>query len=377
VADPVAAGEASAVRTPPRAVDVAGIERELAELWRGARGDAASEPGVTQACMSNLLIYVPDQAEATAVAQEVVPIAERHPSRILLLVGEAAAGGGELEAHVSAVCHRGDAGQQICSEHVTLSAAPSAVMRLPSVARSLLIGDLPTALWWAAASPPLASGDHFRELAGMAEQVIFDSSIWPDAVGGMQSTARWVAGLGPRTGVSDLSWTRLVSWRSLIGQALDPRILPEALPTLRSVSLEIGLGALAQAMLLVGWLGARLGWRLGAGRSTAGEEVSWTMEGGARPVAVNLRRLDAGGDEIARVRFHWGSGRPEESLQVARISPSRLGIVREGAEPERALATPPCERARLVARELPDLGRDPLYRQSLEVARALAESGVR
>ncbi|HKE12931.1 MAG TPA: glucose-6-phosphate dehydrogenase assembly protein OpcA, partial [Myxococcota bacterium] len=138
----------SAPLTSSRRIDVRAIEHELAALWNEPHaGMAGGEPGqelATRACMSNLVIWCATQEEARGLPIEIGAIVEKHPSRVLLLVGEAESAAGGLSASVSALCHPASAGRQICSEHVTLAAPGTGVGRLPSLARPLLIGDLPT-----------------------------------------------------------------------------------------------------------------------------------------------------------------------------------------------------------------------------------------
>ena len=82
------------------------------------------------------------------------------------------------------------------------------------------------------------------------------------------------------TAVSDLSWTRLTPWRRLIAQFFDSPSLQPYLDRLTAVDIEHDAGSAAQALLLAGWLAARLGWRpeakderrpTGCGAPTAGD----------------------------------------------------------------------------------------------------------
>ena len=63
---------------------------------------------------------------------------------------------------------------------MTISAPPAQVDRLPFAVRALVIGDLPTNLWWASNQPPPLAGSLLYELAENAQQIIYDSLGWPD-----------------------------------------------------------------------------------------------------------------------------------------------------------------------------------------------------
>src|SRR5690606_30556118 len=147
--------------------------------------------------------------------------------------------------------------------------------RLPSVVRPLILGDLPTALWWTGATPPSRGGELFRELAEVASQVIFDSLEWDDQERAFVDTATWSAGVPRGNGVSDLAWTRLGPWRSLVSQALDPAVAPGALDTLLEVEVEHGARTGPQAWLLVGWLADRLRWKGQSARRLGPRRFEW------------------------------------------------------------------------------------------------------
>lgn len=399
------------VATAPTPVDVDEIERALAALWRDAapraepHGAPSAEPSnapgagpknaasaethggpdgdlVTRACMSNLVIFCASPEEARSLPEEIGTIVERHPARVLLLVGDAAARG--LEASVTAVCHlAGTGGERICSEHVTLEAARGAERSLPATVRALLIGDLPSALWWASPRPPHAEGPLFDELASLTDHVIWDSAASVDPAGGLEPIRRWAAagGEGPppsRILVSDLAWRRLKPWRWLIAQTLDPKREPGALESLEAVELEHGPGGVIEAWLLLGWLAARLGWSVRRAGAARGDELDLAFDTGAGSLAAHLRQISAGAAGLSRARLVWrgpaGAGHQEATF--ARAAPDRLEA-RLGSGAPRILAAPPVSRATLVARQLPKRFRDPVFRESLARARAMAEAPAR
>ncbi len=362
----------------PKPVDVAAIEEELAKLWRYQQ-EAGSKDPVTRACMSNLVVFCSAQDQANVVAGEITSIVTRHPSRVLLLVGDSNSQTPSVEAYVSAHCHLfGEGQQQVCSEHVTINTSGSATRLLPSAVRSLLIGDLPTALWWAAPQAPPLGGELFQELRAMADQVIYDSLGWPDAVRSMVATANWVMGERTRQVVSDLAWRRMKPWRRLVSQSLDPALAPGALESVSEVVVEHGPHALPQAWLLIGWLACRLGWRPVAEKVAPGVEVTWGFQSPHGPLRTTVRRLSEGEPEVRSVWITWErDGRPA-SVRFAVVGPGRLGVTTEGAQaPWRVLVAPPQPRATLVARQLPVLGRDTLFREIVDVAGTMAEALLR
>src|SRR5947209_3128181 len=83
------------------------------------------------------------------------------------------------------------------------------------IARSLLLGDLPTSLWWASHEPPPLGGSLFGELEAMTDQVVYSSLSWHDPVRGTLATAAWAAEVDSTIEIADLAWRRLKPWRIL------------------------------------------------------------------------------------------------------------------------------------------------------------------
>lgn len=356
----------------PRAVDVSAIERELARLWHEPHvGEEERPEHVTRAVMSNLLVYCTDAAEAVQVAAEICEIVPVHPARVLLLIEDTARTTDDIEAHVSAHCHSIGGGRQVFSEHITVSASGNVMQRLPSVARSLLIGDLPTALWWTVPQAPPLGGPLFAELSLMSEQVIYESLGWPDPVRGVMAVAEWASNELNEQVVADLQWRRLKLWRRLISQVLAPEVMPDALQTITELRVEHGPHGLPQSWLLVGWLASRLGWKPAFGRVQRDVEIEWNFESDHGPVKIAIHRNSDGPPRVTRATLRWtGKGTPGKAV-VERTGPARLqAVVNDG--PPRAIAAPSQTRAALIARQLPDLERDPIFLETLQHSGSMA-----
>ncbi len=370
--------EAPRPETVARPVDVGAVERELTRLWASSGPDLVAEDPMTRACMSNLIVYCRDEKEAGPVPEEIASIVQRHPARVLLLVGSAGPQPADLEAYVSAVCFTAGGGRQICSEHVTISAQAGARRRLPATTRALLIGDLPTALWWASLDPPPAGGELFSELAGMASHVIYDSEGWLEPVRGVIAMADWADHERGDIIVSDLAWRRLKPWRRLIGQALDPALAPGALEAIDEVVIEHGPHALPKAWLLIGWLACRLGWQPIGGKVAPGVEVTWGFQSKRGEVRVTVRRHPEGEPVLRRMSIGWQGPAGRTGSVFSLQSAGWISVGRAGADADqRVLARGDLPRAALVARQLPKLFRDPLFRDTLAVSRTMAEALLR
>jgi glucose-6-phosphate dehydrogenase assembly protein OpcA len=357
----------------PQQVELAEIETALTRFWRYPGVPEQGGP-VTRACMANVVIFCRNTDEEQEIVQEIPAIVAQHPSRVLLLVADAQSQSEDLEAFVSAHCRFIEGGEQICSEHVTVRAGSVSIRRLPSTVRSLLLGDLATALWWAPPEAPPLFGTLFNDLAALADQVIYDSVAWTDPLRQLIVTANWV-GRGHATIVSDLAWRRPKLWRRLIAQSLDPAYAPGALEGITEISIEHGPHALTQAWLLVGWLALRLGWHPRGGRVAPGPEAHWQFAWPHGTPLVRIRRLASGEAEIKTMRVVTRIDDHPVTFHFHAESARRLSVFAEGFGDRMLSLTGPVQsRADMVARQLPDLAHDRLFEESVALARTMAEA---
>jgi hypothetical protein len=127
------------------------VERELNRRLKLMQAKPGDESPMVRACMSNLIVYCDRADLAERVAAQVPEVVTVHPARVLLLIAETGPQEGDLQAAVCVRGHVQDPGRWVVSEQVTLRATGQAVDHLSYAVRSLLIGDLPTNLWWASA----------------------------------------------------------------------------------------------------------------------------------------------------------------------------------------------------------------------------------
>lgn len=359
-------------------IPLSDIEGELARQLDVLR--APEEVAAQRARMSNLVIFCDKDDLAQKIAAEVPAVITMHPARVFLLVGEPGPEAGTVTATVQTWCQRRGT-LHVCSEQVMLRARGQSVERLPYVVRGLLIGDLPTNVWWAAAQPPALAGPLLHDLAEQAQQVLYDSIGWPEPARGVAATAAWLAGCergpgqGPWRVVSDLNWRRLKYWRRLLAQALDPAAAPGALDSITEVQVEHGPHAVVQAWELASWLASRLGWRVEAGHVQAGVEITWQFQATHGTPCICVRRLPDGPPALRRVRVACTlAGRPG-ALNVVADDERRLAVCPEGVPgAPRTVTVQPMSLAELVGRQLSDRERDPNFRAAMRVAQVLAQS---
>ena len=100
-----------------------------------------------------------------------------------------------------------------------LEAAGDGIRQLPGTIIPLLVPEVPVVLWWS--GDGLFNHPIFPALMDTSDQLVIDSSAFPDSV---QVLARLHAlGVEEYPGVAfrDLAWARLTPWRELTAQFFD------------------------------------------------------------------------------------------------------------------------------------------------------------
>lgn len=217
---------------------IAQIERELARL-RDATSREGAQPTLRTSVMTHIA-WVPQEWQAAA-EETLAGMAERHPSRTLLLVPQPDEPDG-LDATVSVRCFPvGD--RAVCGEVIELVLRGNRAQAPASLALPLLISDLPVFLRWRG-QPPWGAPE-LEQLVEVVDRLVVDSTEWPDVPGAYPRLAE----LFERVAVSDIAWERTERWRSLLA-SLWPQV-----GEMRQIGVH---GTPAQAHLLAGWLRSRL-----------------------------------------------------------------------------------------------------------------------
>ncbi len=367
----------------PAVVPLREVERELTRQLKCLQVNTREAP-VVRAGLSNLVIYCDSAAKAEQIGKVVPDIVAIHPARVLLLVHEPEASAGAVEATVHTRMHRMGKGLRAFSEQVTLRAGGRAGEHLPYAVRSLLIGDLPTNLWWASPQPPAMAGALLYDLSDNADQVLYDSHGWAHPARGLVATSAWLQGFerGPGQGryrvVSDLTWRRLRTWRRVLAEALDPSTAPGALQSVSRILVEHGPHSVIGALSLASWLVQGLGWTITGSRVQAGVETEARFQSARGACSVLIRRLADAPEGIRK--FHLAC-HIQDAAEALNVIPEdgdrRLSVDLENddlAPRTVTMSAPPL--AELVARQLSDRERDPAFRSTMVMAEALARSVI-
>jgi glucose-6-phosphate dehydrogenase assembly protein OpcA len=358
-------------------VALADAERELSRQMKALQG--AGQAPILRARMSNLVIYCNRRDAAEDITAQIPDIGAVHPARVLMLIGDGT--GDSVQAWVRVRAEGTGHQAHVTAEQVTISTPTWQVDRLPFAVRALLIGDLPTNLWWASNQPPPFAGSLLYELADNAQQIIYDSIGWIEPARGVAATATWLdqvertSGAGRWRVASDLNWRRLKWWRRLLAQALAPGSAPGARESITEVLIEHGPHAVVQAWELASVMSQWFGWKVQGGTVQTGVEIAWRFMAAHGDVRVRIKRLEHGPAEIRRIRIACSIDNQPGALNLVVESEQRLAILLEGIAGEpRTMSLPPLTPAELIGRQLSDRERDPVFHESMAVAQMMAQS---
>ena len=243
-------------------VSVTEIERRLAALRTG------DETPFMRTSVLTHLAWVPLEWEQAAL-DTLEGLAERHPSRAIVLVPEPAADEDRIDAVISLRCFRPPASDRVvCTEVLTLRLLGRRAEAPASIAAPLLVADLPVFLRWR--GRPEFGAPPFEQMVELVDRLVVDSHEWPD----VPAAYGELAAIFERAAVSDIAWARTSRWR---------RQLASLWPGIASVRRIRVTGTAPQAHLLAGWLGSRLGRELELEHEPADHLVGVDVDGEPAP----------------------------------------------------------------------------------------------
>ena len=245
------------------------IEKRLADIWREEQDE---ERAVTRAALWNVVAHTWN-GEAQARASAVLGRASASVPQRTIVIRADPRGEGEMASWISANCHLiGGGGQQVCSEEVSIMASGDRMKHVPPLVASLLLPDMPVAVWWIG-DLPHDLHDYVDTLLEPADRLIVDSSNF-DSADDFALVCR--IGEETTTAPADLSWARIEEWRAATAMVFDPPSMRGRLRTIARVRVTSGggmsLGAHSEAVLYIAWMRAQLGVQVPFEFAQAGDE---------------------------------------------------------------------------------------------------------
>jgi glucose-6-phosphate dehydrogenase assembly protein OpcA len=266
------------------------------------------------------LVIVTDEGSAYDSLKAATEASKEHPSRILVVVKRPGRSPRDralarLDAEVLVGSEAGT------GETVMLRLHGELANHAESVVLPLLLPDAPVVVWWPDNAPDNAAED---PLGRLAQRRITDSSAAEDPVAALGHRA---ASYSP--GDTDLAWTRITPWRSMLAAALDQK--HSAITT----AFVDGEAYNPSTELLALWLADRLG--------------------------VPVERRVSDGPGITATRLATADG----DICLDRAD-GRLAELAMPGQPDRHVALKRRETSELIAEELRRLDPDDIYRSTVQ-----------
>jgi hypothetical protein len=204
---------------------------------------AADAPSMRTSVMTHIAWVPHGWREPARAALE--GMAERHPSRTILLFPEPHADDNRIDARAEVERWEvPDTDRGLVTEVVELTLRGARAQAPASIVEPLLISDLPVFLRWRG-EPPWDAPE-LQQLVAVTDRLIVDSTEWED----LPTPYSRLSELFPRCAASDIAWARTSRWRSHLAT------LWPGIADVRTVRVH---GTAAQAWLLCGWLRSKFG----------------------------------------------------------------------------------------------------------------------
>jgi glucose-6-phosphate dehydrogenase assembly protein OpcA len=208
------------------------------EVVKALAAERRSAGGVASGLALTLVSVVEEKKVREAEAAATIA-ASAHPCRLLIVVRSDLEGRSRLDAEIVVGGRLGPA------EAVVMRMYGRLALHAESVVMPLLAPDVPVVTWWHTDPPDVIANDF---LGVVADRRITDAKLSADPVGALKQRAVDYA-----PGDTDLTWTRITLWRTLVAGAFDT-----------TEERVIGATIVAPlndptAALMIGWLKSRLG----------------------------------------------------------------------------------------------------------------------
>jgi glucose-6-phosphate dehydrogenase assembly protein OpcA len=224
------------------------VEAALRELLQERH---ATVEAFVPARVLNLVVVV-DSDWRGEIANRLERVGRYHPSRTILCAVEP--GRKTVDALVTVASEDDLSTGELAlgRERVVLEVGEEHLDSLDSIVDPLVVTDLATVVW--------APHGHRRgvdSLLRLAQVVLVDSLDEPS----IDAALKRVRELAERSYVVDLAWLRSTPWRERIAATFDPPRWRTELAAINAVEIRHRPDSAVAAVLLVGWLGSRLGWK--------------------------------------------------------------------------------------------------------------------
>jgi glucose-6-phosphate dehydrogenase assembly protein OpcA len=205
------------------------------------------------------MVTIVDAEYSGEIANRLRRVGRYHASRTVVCSVEPGRTTIDARATVASAADPRPGEFSLMRETVVVSVGERHLPHLARIVDPLVVPDLMTVVW----SPHghvEAVDSLVLPIGGsrpVAQSVLVDSSGEPEAREALDRACF----LAARVEVVDLAWLRVTPWRERVAAHYDPPDRRPELGTMSKLSVRHGSDSLVSALLLIGWLCDRLGWR--------------------------------------------------------------------------------------------------------------------
>lgn len=277
------------------------IEAAVRELVKQRH---AENGGLAPARALNMVTFV-ESAYAGEIANRLEHVGRYHASRLVVVSYDPHRTRLDARVVVSSENEPTAGELGLLRETVTVEVGERHLDDLVTIVDPLVVTDLATLLW-----SPHGHPEAVDALLELAQTVLLDSVDEPS----WRTAVERACELRERAYVVDLAWLRSTPWRERVAAAFDSRTMRAELDEIETVAVRHHPDSTVAALLLVGWLASRLGWRVEPLRARG--VLSGCARAGEREISI---RLEPAPEQQVRGL---------ESVAIATRTGRRLGLRR-------------------------------------------------
>lgn len=360
------------VSAPPFNVET--IEEQIKEAWSelGVRAEQAGAPAPLRTSILTLVVVAQGANEIRRASATLMRLVQALPSRVIQVSIEDEHA--NMQARVSAHCALQPGGKPTCYELIEIDAGPAHLPAVPSILTQLDISDLTTFIWWVGPADP--ESDAFLRISGTAQRVIIDSARSPAPFRAFRRYATFSKNHVDSIACSDLTWTRLLVFRELVAQSFDIRAALEMLPNVHRIDMSYHPEAVADALLMAGWLTSRIGMTPFSAVTTGDGGLTLTATGdGSRTIRLVLTPVRSSTMGLRSIRLNGHSPARSSRVTIRRIDDTRAMVnvdITGLSRQQRMVHCGAGYEDQILGMELMQFNRDRIYEESLDHAAQFA-----
>jgi glucose-6-phosphate dehydrogenase assembly protein OpcA len=199
------------------------------------------------------LVCIVDKHWSGEIANRLRHVGRSHAARTIVCAVEPKRTALDAVATIASDVHPRPGEFALLRETVIVDVGERHLSHLDTIVDPLVVTDLPTVVW-----APHGHQEAVEAVLGLAQVVLLDSIDEPD----MRDALRRALHLLDEAYVVDLAWLRSTPWRERVAATFDPPHLRPDLRTISAVTIRHHPESAVAGLLLLGWLGSRLEWRL-------------------------------------------------------------------------------------------------------------------